>query len=146
MVDFIIVTLLSVAAMCDLFYAKIPNEVIATGLVSALLYHLINAGTNDLSVYLAGMMLPLLTGAAVYVFGVLGAGDIKLLCVVGAFLGVRGVLGSFGYAVLMGTVWGGIKMIIAGRWRRFPIRRVTIRFAVPILLGTLGVLIKIKEH
>lgn len=141
MVDFILITLLSVAAMCDLFYAKIPNAVIFSGLFSALLYHLFSAGTINLLGYFAGMILPLLAGAVVYVFGVLGAGDIKLLCVVGAFLGVRGVLCSFGYAIIIGTVWGGIKMIIAGRRRRFPITRVTIRFAVPVLLGTLGVII-----
>lgn len=140
MADFILITLLSVAAMLDLFYAKIPNWIILSGLISALIIPLYSVGVSGIGKYFAGMMIPLLTGVIVFEFGVLGAGDIKLFSVIGAFLGVRGVLGSFCAAVLIGAIEGGFKIIIVERWRRYPIGRVTIRFALPILLGTLGVM------
>lgn len=141
MVEFILITLLSVAVMCDLFYAKIPNVVIMAGLFSALCLNLYFEGIGGIGKYFAAMMISLLAGIVVFAFGVLGAGDIKLFIVIGAFLGVRGVLGSFGRAMLIGAMEGGVKMIMAERWRRYPNEKVTIRFALPILLGTLGVLL-----
>lgn len=141
MVNFILITLLSVAAMCDLFYAKIPNVIITAGLFSSLCVNLYYVGIGGIGKYFAAVVISLLTGMVIFAFGVLGAGDIKLFIVIGAFLGVRGVLGSFGRAILIGAIEGGIKMIMAGRWRRYPNKKVTVRFALPILLGTLGVII-----
>lgn len=145
--EFILITLLSVAAMYDLNYAKIPNRLILAGLVTALISLLYGSGSlNTVDVYdrLLGMSIPLLAGVVIYAFGILGAGDIKLLCVIGAFLGVRRVLGSMVYALSIGALMGGAKMIYmikAGWLREYTHKRVTIRFAVCILLGTLGEII-----
>lgn len=146
--EFILITLLSVAAVYDLNYAKIPNWLILIGLVTALIS--LPYGPKALDVYdrLLGMSIPLLAGVVIYAFGVLGAGDIKLLCVIGAFQGVRCVLGSMIYAFSIGALMGGIKMIIminAGWLREYPRKRVTIRFAVCILLGTLGEIITLNN-
>lgn len=135
---FFLITLLTVAAMCDLVYAKIPNKIIIFGLVLALISCVGIKGIEEIGKYFAGMCISFLTGMVVYAFGILGAGDIKLICIVGAFLGVRGVLGSIIIAFLVSIVEGGFKYIIAERWRRFPKERMTIRFALPMLLGTLG--------
>lgn len=135
---FFLVTLLTVAAMCDLFYAKIPNRVILWGQLLAYMYCLIFGEIDEIGKCFAGMCLPLLAGVVIYAFGVLGAGDIKLISIIGAFLGVRSVLGSIGYALVIGAVEGGIKLIVVKRRRRYPSKRVTVRFALPILLGTLG--------
>ncbi len=133
---YILTGILSMAAVWDLFYAKVPNVLIAAGYMTAL-FHVIMQGGSNLPDCFFGMMLPYLTGFVFFAIGSLGAGDLKLWSVVGAFLGVRAVLHCIGIAIVLGAVEGGVKLlIIAGRERRYP-RGTTIRFALPILCGTL---------
>ena len=138
MMIYFLIAILTVAAMCDLVYAKIPNNIILTGLIISLICSVCINGLDGTGECFAGMCLSLLAGIVVYAFGVLGAGDIKLICVVGAFLGVRGVLGSIWYAFLISIAEGGLKYLFIVRWRWYPNEKMTIRFALPLLLGTLG--------
>ena len=128
--------ILTMAAVWDLFYAKVPNGLITAGYMTALCSVLMRSGAKMGDCFF-GLMLPYLTGMVFFAFGILGAGDLKLWSVVGAFLGVRAVLYCIGFAIVLGGVEGGLKIVLeAGRRRRYP-QGTTIRFALPILCGTL---------
>ena len=61
----------------------------------------------------------------------------KLLSVVGAFLGVKETMHGIGGAIAVGALIGGLKIITeTERQRKIP-HRVTIRFALPILCATM---------
>ncbi len=133
---YLLTGILAVAAVWDLCYAKIPNMLIVVGYMMAFCNVLTQEEDVTLDRFL-GLALPFLLGFVFFVFGNLGAGDIKLLSVAGAFLGVKAVLHCIGGAIAVGAVIGGLKIFSeAGRERRYP-RKTTIRFALPILCGTL---------
>ncbi|MCC8137297.1 MAG: prepilin peptidase [Clostridiales bacterium] len=79
------------AVLCDLWAERIPNAVIAAGLAMGMIYQLFEEGPLGLILFLGGALLPLLLLGGLYFFRMLGAGDIKLLCVAGGFFGPAGV-------------------------------------------------------
>ncbi|MCD7716747.1 MAG: prepilin peptidase [Lachnospiraceae bacterium] len=83
------------AALCDLWEDRIPNAVIAVGLAMGLVYQLFAEGPLGLILFWGGVLLPVLLLGGLYFFRMLGAGDIKLLCVAGGFLGPLGALACF---------------------------------------------------
>ena len=128
--------ILTVAALWDLFYARIPNVLVLTGHLSAFCIVLIR-DKGQVSECFLGMLLPCLAGFVFFAIGNLGAGDVKLLSVVGAFLGVKETMHCIGGAIAVGALIGGLKIITeTERQRKIP-HRVTIRFALPILCATM---------
>ncbi len=138
---YVLTGILAVAAVWDLFYTRIPNVLIAAGYMMAFCSVLAQE-EGVIKDRLCGLVLPCLLGFVYFASGNLGAGDLKLFSVVGAFLGVKATLHCMGGAIAAGAATGGIKIILeAGRWRRYP-RKCTIPFAPSILCGTLIVLIE----
>ncbi|MCD8015274.1 MAG: prepilin peptidase [Lachnospiraceae bacterium] len=80
------------AVLCDLWSGRIPNAVIAVGLAMGLVCRFFAEGAIGVILSLGGMCLPVLFFGVLYYFRMMGAGDIKLLCVAGGFLGPTGVL------------------------------------------------------
>jgi prepilin peptidase CpaA len=73
--------------LCDLSSGRIPNELILAGLGFGTIYQYFSAGLMGLLLCMGGMVLPLLLLGPLYYFRMIGAGDIKLFCVLGSFLG-----------------------------------------------------------
>ena len=98
----VIVTLISVYT--DWRWRKIKNSVtypaIALGLV---LHTLINGGTG-LVFALAGLLLGIGLMLIPFIFGQLGAGDVKLMGALGSLLGCYGILNVFLYTTIAGGV------------------------------------------
>lgn len=104
--------LLLAAARQDLKSATIPNALVAVGIVIALLLHgLVPRGDGFLSPTPGGLgLLKALLGAAIgfavlfpaYLVRAMGAGDVKLMAMVGAFLGPDDILPA-----LVGTFLAG---------------------------------------
>lgn len=133
--------ILTVAAVYDLRCGRIPNLLIC---VAVILSGVCMAVAEDYHIVydrIGGLLLPPVSMFVLFRFGYFGAGDIKLCSVVGAFLGVKGVICSFGIALAIGAVEGGIKLIGTGQWRKCTRSKVTIRFALPMLFGTVIYLI-----
>ncbi|MCD7764664.1 MAG: prepilin peptidase [Lachnospiraceae bacterium] len=104
------------AALCDLWAERIPNAVIAVGLAMGLVYQLFAEGPLGLILFLGGVLLPLLLLGGLYYFRMLGAGDIKLLCVVGGFWGPLGVLACFVRSVFVAAA---VSIVILYRRHEF---------------------------
>ena len=101
-----LVIILLVACVTDVIYRRIPNIITYTTIIFALLIYYLNDG-------LGGFFFSL-SGAAVgcvflvpYAMGGMGAGDVKLMCAVGAVLGPA----YTGIALLFIALAGGVLAI-----------------------------------
>lgn len=75
------------AVLCDLGSGRIPNGLILAGLGLSVIYQCCSAGAVGLVLCMGGMILPVILLGLLYYFRMIGAGDIKLFCVLGGFLG-----------------------------------------------------------
>jgi prepilin peptidase CpaA len=102
----VLLALLAAAAVCDWRTYRIPNLLTGAGLLFALVYNTVvppamHAGWTWAP---AGMLLGFGALLPMYAIGVMGAGDVKLMAMVGAFLGLQGTA----YALFFTVVAGGI--------------------------------------
>lgn len=81
-----LVALLAGAVFFDLRERRIPNALVLTGALLALALSLLPAGIG-LAASLKGLALGLVLLLPLYLIRVMGAGDVKLLAMVGAFVG-----------------------------------------------------------
>jgi prepilin peptidase CpaA len=80
--------LLTLACAFDLSRRRIPNRLLAIGLVGALVLHLVSGPPSGLlTMYLAGFGVGLLMFLPLYLLGGMAAGDVKLMATVGALTG-----------------------------------------------------------
>jgi prepilin peptidase CpaA len=128
----LLAAVLAAAVYTDVRERKIPNGLVLAGLAAGLAVAALQsagwwpevpAAAGSIAAGLAGAGLGLAVGVAFFALGALGAGDGKLLAVVGAFLGPVGLLMS----VLYGGIAGGLFALAAA------VRRGTI---LPVLLRT----------
>lgn len=82
-----LVALLLVACCYDLAQRRIPNRLLAFGLLCTLGLHLTAAPLDLLSTILGGMLTGLLMFLPLYMARAMAAGDVKLMATVGAFCG-----------------------------------------------------------
>ena len=75
------------AVFFDLRKGKIPNELIVIGLILGCCFQIRQAKAVGLLLFLGGACIPVVLGAGIYYFRMMGAGDMKLWAVVGGFLG-----------------------------------------------------------
>jgi prepilin peptidase CpaA len=103
---YVLIVLLVAAAVIDYRSYRIPNWLSVGGMLVGLACSAVLPSTDDTGFLWAlgglavgfGVMLPL------YVLRILGAGDVKLMAMTGAFLGAWGTL----YAILFTFIAGGI--------------------------------------
>lgn len=106
------------AVLADLKDERIPNGVIVTGLLWGGTYQVMARGIMGMTVFLGGIMLPVLLFGVLYYFRMIGAGDIKLLCVAGGFLGPSSCFDCIVTAVLTGGMIALAVMLIHGSFCR----------------------------
>ena len=111
----LLVVLVAVAAGFDLKSRRIPNWLVLMGLIASFIFQILFNSSGSFSGFKAwglgllvgfGLFLPL------YLLRAMGAGDVKLMAMVGAFLGPVSALG----AVLMTLVVGGVLAIAVALW------------------------------
>lgn len=124
------VVAVSLAAWTDLRERRIPNAVTMVGLVVALLLR-VPLGLGEIWVGLQGSVLGLVVGVVLFTSGALGAGDAKLLAMVGAFMGPEAFLGAFALASVLGAL---LAVLEAGR-----------RGVLPLLLFRLMHLVRFRR-
>lgn len=104
--NILLIILLLICVVTDVRERKIYNKVLFPTFLIAMSYHFISAGTEGLTSSLLGT----LTGFAIllipYLMGGMGAGDVKLLAVIGALKGVSFVLMTSVFMALIGGIIG----------------------------------------
>lgn len=115
----VLFVLLALAIATDLSHRRIPNLLLAPALSIALLLHTMTNGVDGLLAAAGGLSLGLAMLSPLYVIGGMAAGDVKLLGVVGSFLGPWGAVVA-GLATLMAGGVFGVTVIV---WQRLSTTR-----------------------
>ncbi len=110
--------LVSIAFGTDIRNMRIPNWLPLTFAPAGLLLHALDSGMNGLLHAVMGMAAGFLPLLALYAFGGIGAGDVKLFGAAGAWLGWLAVTELMLYSFLYGGI-GGAAYLIARRISRF---------------------------
>lgn len=106
-----------IAAMITDFYSdRIPNELCISGTLAGMMYQFWKQGLDGIIQSFVGILLPVVILFLLFRIGALGAGDVKLFAVTGAFLGIRGVIDCLGLAFLVGAVLALMKMCYYGNY------------------------------
>jgi prepilin peptidase CpaA len=102
----VLLALLLAAAITDYRSFRIPNVITGGGILFALAYNTLLRPElrADWTWAPAGMLLGFVAMLPMYAMRIMGAGDVKLMAMVGAFLGMVGVLN----AILFSVVTAGI--------------------------------------
>lgn len=117
----LLTALLLSAVMVDLRSRRIPNTLVLTGLVLAFTVHFISLATGSVplagptwSAPLTGLLVGLASLLPLYLLHATGAGDVKLMGMVGAFVGVQTVLTATLYTLLAGGLLSLVFMLGRG--------------------------------
>jgi prepilin peptidase CpaA len=108
----ILLFLLLIATAYDFRSRRIPNWLVFGGSVIGLLYQPLPFYSAAIVDSLQGLAAGLIALLPLYMMRAMGAGDVKLMAMVGAFLGWSSALG----AVLMTLIAGGVLGIAAAIW------------------------------
>ena len=103
-----------VACIYDISASRIPNALTLPVAVCALLFHFIAPSGAGGSHALLGLAVGLFVFFPLFALGAMGAGDVKLMAAVGAWLGAESILKVALYGSLAG---GALAVIVAMRQR-----------------------------
>ena len=106
----VVLGVVGTAATIDLRTRRSPNVLTFGAAVAAMAYHSWTAGLHGLTLSVAGWAVGIALFLPMFLLKGMGAGDVKLLGAVGAWLGTIGVLFAGLYSVLA----GGVLALIVG--------------------------------
>lgn len=164
-VSFVVVSVASIAAMFDVSTRRIPNLLTFGAAAFGVVYHTIDGGAYGLGQASLGWLTGLVLFLPFFALGGMGAGDVKLIAALGSWFGPIGALQLAAATALAGGLVAIVVMIHA-QYLRQATRNLgllvthwwvngisalpeltlasshgpRLAYAVPILLGTLGVL------
>lgn len=112
----VLFALLVIAAVIDCRVYRIPNWLTFGGAAFALVYSVFVPFSRDAGILWAfgGLLMGFVVMLPMYALGVMGAGDVKLMAMVGAFLG----LGDIMYALIYALIAGGVAALLVALLRK----------------------------
>jgi prepilin peptidase CpaA len=123
---------LLLSALTDIRWQRIPNWITFPGMAGAVILHTAFHGQQGLLFSLKGIGMGLGLLLVFYVLGGMGAGDVKLLGTVGAFVGPDGVLSAFLMTALLGGIYT-VALLLMHWGARKSMRQVITMFRVLFL-------------
>lgn len=103
-----------VMAGFDLAWYRIPNLCIAAGAAVFVFLRIRGGGTEAVYLAFVGLLLPFILCLPLFALSMIGAGDVKLLMVLGIFAGPAGILRIMLYAVFLAGAAAAIRVF---RWK-----------------------------
>jgi prepilin peptidase CpaA len=94
------------ACVFDLHSRRIPNALTLGAAVAGLVYAASSGGVAGVGASFSGWLLALALWIPIYALGGMGAGDVKLMAGIGAWLGPGAVLHAALYAAIAGAGFG----------------------------------------
>lgn len=104
-----------VASAFDLKSRRIPNALTMSAAVLALLFHSVSSGSHGALLSASGLVVGLGIFFPLFVLGGMGAGDVKLLGALGAWLGPW----LIAWTALYGVVAGGVLAVVVAGLHRY---------------------------
>lgn len=124
------------AVVTDFREGRISNRLIALGLFTGLIFHILGEGSIGIVHFLVNISIPVILLFLLFQLRALGAGDIKLFSVVGGFLELRQLFMVMLAAFFVASVIGSGKLLCkkrsAGKTNG---NRTLIHFSLAILIG-----------
>lgn len=108
-----LIAVLVCATILDVTTHRIPNALLLPALIIALIVAAMTTGATGLLLSIAGFLVGMAVLLPLYALGAMGAGDVKLLGVAGAFLAPYGALVAGVATLILGGVYGILWVI----WR-----------------------------
>ncbi|MBZ0258665.1 A24 family peptidase [bacterium] len=115
---FAAVLVLTIAAYIDWKEHRVPNWLTFGALGFALAYHAVLSGYPGLGYALIGAFVGLATLIVMYALGGMGAGDVKLMAAIGAWVGATATLQAFVWIAVIGGIMGAYSMYCSGQWQQ----------------------------
>jgi prepilin peptidase CpaA len=103
-----VVAVVVAASACDLRTRRIPNALTIGAAAVAVVLHGVLSGWSGVSWAVAGWAVGLVLFFPLFALGGMGAGDVKLLAAIGAWLGPMGAV----WTALYGAIAGGIMALV----------------------------------
>lgn len=113
----LVTMVLIVAAAIDGWKLKVPNWLTLPFVLCGWAYGAAFFGWEGLGYSLAGTAVGLALLLPAYAVGGMGAGDVKLLAGVGAWMGISTTFQAFCISVFVGAVIAIVMVLWAGKWR-----------------------------
>jgi prepilin peptidase CpaA len=104
--NLILIILLLICVATDVKERKIYNKVLFPTFLIAIVYHFVTSGIEGLTISLLGTLVGFFILLIPYFMGGMGAGDVKLLAVIGALKGVSFVLMTSVFMAVVGGLIG----------------------------------------
>jgi prepilin peptidase CpaA len=104
-----------VACLYDVSTSRIPNKLTFTTAALAILFHVCAPTGSGLSHAGLGLLVGLLVFFPMFALGAMGAGDVKLMAAVGAWIGATSII----YVALYGSIAGGLLAVIVALRRSY---------------------------
>ena len=101
------------AALMDIQRAKVDNGWLLFCVLVSLFTRIWKMDVSSLETWICGLLVPILILGILFIFRMLGAGDIKLLSVIGSMIGPTKILNCIFYSFLIGAVISAALMIQA---------------------------------
>ena len=111
----LVTVVLIVAAYIDGKQLKVPNWITFPMVLSGLLYHSVAFGWAGAGDSLNGIGWGLICLLPLYAIGGMGAGDVKLMAGIGAWLGATTTCYSFAVTVVVGALMAAVMILFSGR-------------------------------
>lgn len=108
----VVIVVASIAGGIDVWKFKVPNALTFPLAFSGILFHTLVNGWAGMASSLVGVLFALAVLALFFLIGALGAGDVKLLCGVGAWLGMPATW----HVLLASAVAGGAYSAVLLAW------------------------------
>ena len=105
----------TVACLYDVSTSRIPNKLTFTTAALAILFHVFAPAGAGLSHSILGLLVGLALFFPMFALGAMGAGDVKLMAAVGAWVGAMSII----YVALYGSIAGGILGVIVAIRRQY---------------------------
>lgn len=110
----ILLLLITIATYSDIQSRRIPNWLTLCGTIIAIAYQTAPSFYLGITYSIGGFFIGLLCFLPLYMLRAMGAGDVKLMAMVGAFLGPSSIFS----AILLTLIAGGILSLVAAVWNR----------------------------
>lgn len=110
--------LLVAAALSDILWRRIPNLLVLAGLCAAFAVHLVFPSDLGWRRAASGMALGFSLLLPFYLLRGMAAGDVKLMAMVGAFLGPQLTVATVVMTFLVGGAWAVVVVSRSGAWPR----------------------------
>jgi prepilin peptidase CpaA len=107
----ILLVLLAIAVASDVVRHRISNVFVLFGCLSGLLCGFYIAGVGGVGNAFLGMLIGLALFLPFYLLGGMAAGDVKLMAMVGGFLGPMATVSAVALSLVMGSVFGVVILL-----------------------------------